>query len=421
MRCNSISNLTFFALGAAALTTSCSSGGSDGPPPPQGPTSSLSRIDTSTDEDGIVPLPPSVDERIAAVFDRYAELTAPNGSRIHFLAQAGVSDAHLFRVRAIVREHLEDVSGSALGASKAGVFDAMANVNATLALYADEQSFDQGEVTVARFVAYFGDILQTMDASAIVQEGSPEYIAPDPAIDGTLETTVRFVLRFGVGAARPELDAQLATATLNALTNDRFRPTESTEEEDVDSAYLGLALSVYYGQWAHDPAGDGTAGPNGEYSFHDRASMQAGDPEIVSVIESFFSSIQRFPAYLDESFDGTFEMAFDPLLPYTHRSRYFERVGLRGTATARINGNEHDNTFLGNGVVNHFEGRGGDDTIEAAAGLDIAYYSGNVADYTISAVDDTVMRVTDSVPDRDGVDDLRQVVRLVFADGTIDL
>ncbi|MEM1451179.1 MAG: hypothetical protein AAF957_04970 [Planctomycetota bacterium] len=405
----------------AGLATACGGGGSDPAPAPPGPTSSLSTIDTSLSRDGIVPLPATVDRRISAVFDRYTELTAPNGMRIHFLSQGNVPDALLFRTRGIVRQHIFDVTGASLGADKAAVFDVMATNQSTLILYENDTTFDPNDPDVQDFLALFNGIYMSVDASTIVQEGSPEYLQPQPEIDASFDATVQFVHLFGISKAAPDFDAQLGSVTSQAVTNGIFRPDPGVPNSRIDDAYLGLALSVYYGNWAHDPRGDGTAGPAGEYDFADRASMAAGDPQMIAVIESFFSPSQRFPAYLDESFNDTFEMAFDPLLTYTHRAQYLERVGVRGASTARINGNDLDNTFLGNDFANQFEGGRGNDSIEGDGGADVAYFTGNRADYTIVALDATVTRVIDSVADRDGYDDVRGIVQLRFADENVDL
>ncbi|MEM6572432.1 MAG: hypothetical protein AAF957_28710, partial [Planctomycetota bacterium] len=403
------------------LSAACGSSGSDPSPALEGPTATLVAIDTSVTRDGIVPLPPTVDRRISAVFDRYADLTAPNGQRIHFLSQGNVPDALLFRTRGLVRQHIFDVAGATLGADKTDVFNAMASSQATLILYESDSTFDIADPDVEEFLSFFSGIHVALDASTIVQEASPEYLQPQPEIDASLDVTVQFVHRFGIASAAPAFDAQLTGATAQALSDGIYRPDPDLPTDQVDDAYLGLALSVYYGSWAHDPRGDGTAGANGEYDFADRASMAAGDPLMVAVIESFFSPSQRFPAYLDESFNDTFEMTFDPMLPYTFRARYLERVGVRGVSTARINGNDLDNTFLGNDVANEFTGGRGNDSIEGDAGADVAYFTGNRAEYTIVAVDGTVTEIVDSVADRDGTDEVRGIVQLRFADGNVDL
>ena len=409
-------------IATAVLASACTGNGSDAVDPgPPGPTSSLSTIDTSINKDGIVPLPATVDARITAVLDRYAEITAPNGRRIHFLSQGSVSDALLFRARALVRQHFDDVAGSSLGADKTSVFNSMADGNATFVLVESSTSFDPIDVDVLTFMDFFDGLVYQLDASTIVQEGSAAYMQPQPEIDMGLDASAKFALRFGLSRALPQFQDDLTAATANALTNDLFRPAAGVPSEDLDDEYLGLALSVYYGIWGHDPNGNGTAGPNGEYDFSDRAAMVAGDPQMIAVIESFFSPTEAFPAYLVDFFSGTFEMTFDPLIAYTHRSRYLERAGLRGMLNARINGNELDNVFLGGYFADSFEGRGGNDILEANEGNDAAYFSGNLADYTIIAVDDTVTRVTDNVANRDGVDELRGIVQIHFADQTINL
>ena len=366
------------------------------------PTASLDEIDTSDELDGVVPLPTTVDDRIRAVFDKYAHLDAPSGERVHFLGQPGVSDERLFRVKAVFEQLVTAAPGTSLGADKRGVLDAVAALDTTIVVVEEQQAFDLSDAMVASFTQLFDGLYASVDCSTVVQEGSPEYLLPDPAIDGTLLETSGILLRFGLGATVPDFAEALTLARLHA-------------------DYLGLILSVYYGVWGHDPSGQGTSGGSGEYDFCDRSTLQAGDPGALALIESFFAPSQAFPAYLASSFSGTFEMQFDPALAYTHRSRYLERAGFRGDITGRINGNELDNTFLGGDLADQFEGRGGADRIEGDRGADEAFFTGLSSEYTIVAVDSTVTRVTDTVPGRDGADDVRQVTRLHFSDQIIDL
>ncbi len=408
----SLSALALFAAG-------CGGGGSSAPA--VNPTASLDDIDTSGELDGVVPLPPTVDGRIRAVFDKYSNLDAPSGERVHFLGQPGVSDERLFRVKAVFEQLVTDVPGSSLGADKAGVLDAVAALDTTIVVVEEQQTFDVNDASVASFISLFEGLYASVNCSNVIQEGSPEFLLPDPAIDDTLLETSGILLRFGLGATVPQFSEALTSARLNAEAQGIYRPAAGQAQGLADAEFLGLSLSVYYGVWGHDPSGEGTSGSEGEYDFCDRSSMAAGDPNTVALIESFFAPSQSFPAYLASTFSGTFEMQFDPAIAYTHRSRYLERAGFRGATSGRINGNELDNTFLGGDLDDQFEGRGGDDRIEGDLGVDEAYFSGPSTEYTIVPVDATVTRVTDTVPGRDGVDDVRQVTRLRFTDVTIDL
>ena len=407
------------ALATSLLAASCSGGSSTSAP--ASPTATLDDIDTSTDLDGVVPLPPEVDGRIRAVFDKYADLHAPSGERVHFLGQPGVTEASLFRVKAVFEQLVTDAPGTSLGGDKSAVLDRVAALGTTIVVVEEQQTFDVSQPSVAEFVALFDGLYASVDGSEVVQEGSPEFMQPDPAIDGTLGATAGILLRFGLGATVPQFSADLAAARIDAESQGTYRPAAGAPQGSADADYLGLVLSVYYGVWGHDPFGNGTSGEGGLYDFCDRAALQAGDPGAFALVESFFAASQTFPAYLDSSFSGTFEMKFDPAIAYTHRSRYLERAGFRGTTSGRINGNDLDNVFLGGDLDDQFEGRGGDDRVEGDVGLDEAFFTGPAADYTIVPVDESVTRVTDTVPGRDGVDDVRQISRLHFSDVIIDL
>ncbi|MDG1049339.1 MAG: hypothetical protein P8R46_03955 [Planctomycetota bacterium] len=420
MKPNSTKGLTATLSALALVATGCG-GGSTTSAPAVDPTASLDEIDTSDELDGVVPLPTTVDDRIRAVFDKYAHLDAPSGERVHFLGQPGVSDERLFRVKAVFEQLVTAAPGTSLGADKRGVLDAVAALDTTIVVVEEQQAFDLSDAMVASFTQLFDGLYASVDCSTVVQEGSPEYLLPDPAIDGTLLETSGILLRFGLGATVPDFAEALTLARLHAESQGLYRPVAGQQQGQADADYLGLILSVYYGVWGHDPSGQGTSGGSGEYDFCDRSTLQAGDPGALALIESFFAPSQAFPAYLASSFSGTFEMQFDPALAYTHRSRYLERAGFRGDITGRINGNELDNTFLGGDLADQFEGRGGADRIEGDRGADEAFFTGLSSEYTIVAVDSTVTRVTDTVPGRDGADDVRQVTRLHFSDQIIDL
>lgn len=406
----------------AGALAGCSSDDDGGTTPPMntGPTSSLATIDTSNATDGIVALPASVDDRIEAVFDRYTQFTAPNGNRVHFLSQANVSDDLLIRTRGLVRQHFFDVPGTTLGADKSAAMNRAASRGATFVLHENAASYDALDADVMAFQTLFGDRLGQLDASTIVREGSSTYTQPSPAFDPSIRATALFAFEQGISEGMPAFQTALDAATTNAVTNTIYT-AGATPTDEVDDEYLAIALSTYYGLFGHDPNGNGTSGLNQEYDVLDRADMQTADPMMFALIEDFFRPSHRYSAYLDPAFTGDFEMAFDVALPYTHRSQYLERAGIRSPSTARLNGNDLDNILLGNTLGTTFEGKGGTDVIEAQAGTDIAVMSGASTEYTVTDIGDNVFEVVDSVMGRDGTDQLRGVTQIMFTDMTMNL
>ena len=130
-------------------------------------------------------------------------------------------------------------------------------------------------------------------------------------------------------------------------------------------------------------------------------------PWAYALMEAFFNPYLTFDARLDPEFDGVFSMAFDPDLPYTHKSQYLVRATLTGTSDAGLRGNDQDNTLKGNRGSNLLDGGEGEDTV---------VFQGASAEYTIER-DGVALYVTDSVEGRDGRDQLEAVEWLQFEDG----
>jgi hypothetical protein len=63
-------------------------------------------------------------------------------------------------------------------------------------------------------------------------------------------------------------------------------------------------------------------------------------------------------------------------------------------------------------------GHGGDDVLIGQAGEDVAVFAGTRAEYQIETTNGSV-RVTDTVPDRDGIDTLTGIELLRFTDGDL--
>ena len=298
----------------------------------------------------------------------------------------------------------------------------MVERDATFAVLTDVALFDSSVPAVVELLDLFGDSLETIRAGDMLQEGAPGYVLASPAIDNTFGQTAAFVLRQGIDPSMSSFAQELLVATDAAVQSGRFTPDSMSPFLDVDDEYLALALDVYYGIWGHDPRGDGTAGSNGEYMFNTRDGMAVGDPEMVALIEGFFPVLHNFPAFLDNTFAETFEMEFDAALPYTHRSQYLVRVGLReGGLAARVNGNVHDNVFLGNSANNVFEGRGGNDRSDLGNGVDEFHFEGALSEYTITEPTPQIFRVEDRLLNRDGIDDIRGATQFVFSDATMNL
>ena len=388
---------------------------------PPDPHAALSNIDTTGGAEGIVELPTSVPTVVRNVFARYSQLTMPNGKRVHVLAQSGVSDELHVRVRRVLDQHLTSLPGSTFGADKTALRNALGDGKATFALFRDAASADPTSAEVTAFATAFEGYGQLIAADSIV-EGAPEYLQASPALDTTLSTTARFILRAGGAEAATYRDA-IAVRAAAAEAASLYTPAPSPQDAAGD--FLARTLEVYYGVWGHDPLGNGRAGVADVYAFSERLTMEVGDPQTLNLIEGFFPSFHTYAAFLIDGFAGTFETDFDPALPYTHRSRYLSRVGLRGAVSARINGNDYGGRYRGAEGDLTVYGAGGDDVIEGGSlgGNDIAIYSGPSTDYLItpSPLGGGATQVLDTVQNRDGVDQLRFIERLQFSDTTIDL
>lgn len=92
--------------------------------------------------------------------------------------------------------------------------------------------------------------------------------------------------------------------------------------------------------------------------------------------------------------------------------------GFAGDGNDTIYGNSLDNLLNGGRGNDILIGGGGSDRIEGGAGSDTAVFSGNRAQYVISAING-VTTVLDTVSGRDGTDTLIDVEFMQFADGTI--
>src|SRR3954468_7652532 len=86
-------------------------------------------------------------------------------------------------------------------------------------------------------------------------------------------------------------------------------------------------------------------------------------------------------------------------------------------------GTDGNDTIQGKDGNDFITGGKGNDNIDGGDGIDTAVYSGNFADYAISAkgTGNDKITVTDSVSGRDGTDQLKHVEFLKFADAIFDV
>ena len=111
---------------------------------------------------------------------------------------------------------------------------------------------------------------------------------------------------------------------------------------------------------------------------------------------------------------------------YTRSGGVYERqsnLGIaEGTIIENVIGSNGDDDITGNTADNEITGGQGNDVIDGGAGdADIAVYSGNYADYTITDNNDGTYTVSDGESSRDGVDTVSNIELLRFADSSYNI
>jgi hypothetical protein len=76
-------------------------------------------------------------------------------------------------------------------------------------------------------------------------------------------------------------------------------------------------------------------------------------------------------------------------------------------------------TITGTDGSDVFQGLGGNDTFEGTWGVDTAVYTGTRATYTVAQLESNVLRVSDTIASRDGVDTMWNVERIRFDDSSL--
>ncbi|MDP6538665.1 MAG: hypothetical protein QF903_07270 [Planctomycetota bacterium] len=357
-------------------------------------------IDITTSPNGVVPLPPTVDPVFTNIFDRYTKITAPNGQAIHFLLQSQVTDEMAVRAREVMRFYLTDVPGSQYGADKTDVANLMGLLEAALVYFNNEAAANQamnGPLGNADIFA------QDLYATESVVEASWPYLF-NTVRDATLEEVFHLVHGAGIRWTFPAYHQEIVAATNAAIAAGFYFPPPGLPPWDRPFEYIISVIDVYYGFWAHDPDNDGTSF-GGEYTFNTRAAVEAGDPQGVTVMRKFLP--EHFSASLTAaaSFQGTFLLAFDGGVEYTHKSRYLTDLRLWGS---------HPSGLVGNDLENVLGGNAGDNAIAGGGGTDTVVFQGPRAEYVVSG-----NQVADTVGGRDGTDTLDAVEWLEFSDQTV--
>jgi hypothetical protein len=367
---------------------------------------SLPRHVVELGRDEIVPLRdvPDVHRRLRLVFDRYSSVTAPSGKPIHILAEAGVHDGHVRRARRLLTWFLTDVPGTAQGASKAAVANAMAEQGTTLLYFATEESAARALYEPLRRMDIAGQDLYASESPLVA---SPEWFALDHR-DAAYEEIFHMVHGYGIQSGAPDLQAQIAAAAEHALSAGVYTPqadvlAEWREQGGVDKQYFVSVLEVAYGMWAH---ADG-ASFHGAYQVASPDDLPEADPEGLAALRAFLPDHIEHEVVLDHGYNGTFRLTYDPERPYTLRSRFFRRVGLSGSRPCGIVGNAMDNELRGNLS---------DNLLDGGPGTDIAIFEGRLDDYVFMNTPEGLM-VVDLVPGRDGADTLANIEVVRFRDG----
>lgn len=111
------------------------------------------------------------------------------------------------------------------------------------------------------------------------------------------------------------------------------------------------------------------------------------------------------------------EVYFNATLPSTDLYTGEDNLGIAFSATIEnAYGGAGNDTITGNTADNTLKGGGGNDTIDGGAGTDVAVFSGNFADYTITQTRSALTVAHNS--GGDGIDTLTNVEQLNFADQT---
>lgn len=366
---------------------------------------------------GIMTVPNSAPKKIRQYFDRYTQITAPNGKNITIYAQNKITDAQIIQARNTLVFWLTDVPNSRYGSDKSAVANNMANNKATLNLL---NGVDDGSNPASRLGG------QPLYAGELVVPGSKAYMTNDyKHRDATFEEILHLMHDTGIGVdgaggmtgALPNFQAKIRAATNNAISNNfQIWPTtaankgseyswfnELKRENSLTQEYLASVIDSYYGLWG--PYQKANAGMWGFYIAKTRADIKSKDPMGWALMSDFFSPYLTYNAQLDSSLTGTFSMTFEAKKPYTHKSQYLLNATLTGSNNANLTGNDQNNKLAGNA---------GNNILNGLAGTDTVIYNKPKSSYVITKNSNGNVKVVG-----EGTDTLINIEKIVFKDETI--
>ena len=389
----------------------------------------LDTYDISTSPNGIITMPTGLPSAYSS-FVKYTKIQAPNGQAIHFIAQNAITEAQIVRARNILQFYLTNVPDSQYGADKSAIINQMATNEAILMLL----NGSDGDTNPPNVNA------QPLYQNEMAVEGHTWYITNDydNHRDAAYEEILHMMHDMGIGVdgpntfpgALPVYQTAIRAAQDNADNNNfSIWPIEAAtnpnwynelaNENSLSQEYLAAVVDVYYGLWGAWSEST-SLGMWGLYISKTRAEIETEDPMGWDLMPKYFSPFININMDIDPSFNGTFTMAFDAEQLYTHKSQYLQHCTLTGTNSSNLKGNDEYNRLNGNAANNELEGGKGNDRLDGKTGIDVAKFTGNQNEYTVTT-QNTMTIITDNTNDRDGVDTLLNIETIRYTDGDVNV
>ncbi len=341
-------------------------------------------------------------------YSKFITYITPDGGSILIVANRLITDEQLLRAYNILGFYLTDFPGSEYGFDKTSIANAMAANGAVLVMPdgADGESNTPED-------ALYGQPLYQLEFPV---EGSLSYITNDfDERDAGFEEIFHMVHDMGIGTriftndVCQQFQQKITFAMQNSLNNNLWGRgaadwvEELRAEGSLEQEYIASVIDSYYGLWGMWNEGDG--GMWGVYAAKNREEIARLDPLGDAVLCKFLPSMISYMARIDPDFSGTFTMRYDEDKPYTHKSQYLLNARLLGTLPSGIDGNSHDNIFMGNTAPNTINGR---------EGVDVVQYTKAFEEYTIIQEEQKIIVIDKSNPF--DVDELIDVEILRFTD-----
>ncbi len=349
---------------------------------------------------------------ISAVFDKYTNITAPNGKQIHLVGQDGVSNAKLIRARSILEFYLTDYTVGQFGSNKGLIANAMADTGAVLLYFNSEIDM---EVAMAGELGELDIAGQDLYADESVVEGDYAYMN-NTVRDASYEEIFHLVHGYGIDVVLPEYNDMIDRAMEIAYSHIIWTPDQETYDEweaegSLGKEYIISCIDVYYGLWAHQE------GPSfyGEYAPNDRESLADLDIHGFNAVQAFLPPYFTYEVRLDEYYEGSFKLSGDvsSFGDYIYKSQYIRDVVLTGSKDISVKGNDLPNVFRVNSGSNNIYGG----TIGSSE-IDTVKFVGDIDQYDIQPIYSpdfrNLLQITDSIDDRCGTNMLEDIEIIMF-------